>query len=120
MSAPNNALSLTATGIASAVAAFCASIAFQHFVAEPQAVPSNEIYSLDALSISVRIAKEAKKPEEAEAYYKELEVMLADLRSSGLFVVDNRFVVAAPQDRVIGADEFFARVKAKETAKGKQ
>lgn len=122
MSAPNSALSLTATGIASAVAAFCASVAFQHFVADhrqSQAVPSEQIFSLDALSISVRIAKEAKTPEEAEAYYKELEAMLGDLRASGQFVVDSRFVVAAPKDRVIGADEFFARLKAKEILQGK-
>ena len=118
MSAPNSALALTATGIAAAVAAFCASVVFMtHYGPRNQTEePATQVYALDALSISVRIAKEAKTPEEAEFYYKELEAMMADLRQSGLFVVDSRFVIASPSDRVIGADRFFERIQNKKQA----
>ncbi len=72
---------------------------------------ADKIYSIDVLSISVRITKEAKTTEQAEKYYKALQDMMQDLRESGLFIVDNRFVVTTPPDRIIGADQFLEWIK---------
>lgn len=99
-------LALFATGLASAVAAFCASVFFFEHFAGSRPVDAPRVKALDVASISVRIAETSRTPEELEANYKRFQDYIAALREQDICVLDSRFVIHVPAADLIDADAY--------------
>ena len=98
---------LIATGVTSALLAFCASVLFMKYIGlgEPQKPETPQIRVIDLAAITTSIVRPGATEDELKAQANRIADAIERLRRTNIFVINSAALVAAPRGAEITYEE---------------